>query len=377
MISNLKMSKSVFKISKFDAHMKLAEGTVQQTICGSFLTVFAVIVIVFLLFSELRLYASNTLVSRMIADKSVSSDLDSVRLYFDIEFPDIECQGLSFEHEVTRGQVQEHPENKPENIRTEELAHPDKEKKWGCRIHGSIVTDKAAGHFLFRVAPIGTINTQEVSKRHDPEHLPGEVAKILHAQPPPTPRLPPLNHRINHVLFLPEARAEGMNKLMPWRPQDGLNRHKYTSGAADFEVAQKELQDMGIDLENEKALYKQSVNVKDSTGIKHYNMQVVPTHYDSKKQKINQYNVNEKEVDMIIAAHGNGLQLGGTPFSKFYGVVFTYDFYPLVLSLEVQKENILEFIANLFGIIGGVITIISLFDGIFHTASKAIIGKKD
>lgn len=119
----------------------------------------------------------------------------------------------------------------------------------------------------------------------------------------------------------------------------------------------------------------------EDTGLHHYNLQVIPTQYqplkgEYYKQNLNQYNVNERSVESMFVNEGN-VQLAGQSFMNTYGLVFTYDFYPILLILEETREPFIDFIANLFGIVGGVITVIGMLGGCFHEAKKAIIGKKD
>jgi hypothetical protein len=63
--------------------------------------------------------------------------------------------------------------------------------------------------------------------------------------------------------------------------------------------------------------------------------------------------------------------------SNFAGLAFNYDFSPVMLFLEERREKIIDFIANLFGIIGGVITVLSLIERFLQGSAKAMIGKKD
>ena len=120
--------------------------------------------------------------------------------------------------------------------------------------------------------------------------------------------------------------------------------------------------------------------VKD-TGVHHYALQVIPTQYqplkgEAYRQNLNQYSVNDRSVEAMFVNEGN-LQLAGQSFSDTFGLIFTYDFYPILLILEERKEPFIDFIANLFGIVGGVITVMGMLGGCFHEAKKAIIGKKD
>lgn len=47
-----------------------------------------------------------------------------------------------------------------------------------------------------------------------------------------------------------------------------------------------------------------------------------------------------------------------TPACLLAGVIFTYDFHPVMLYMEERREKIIDFISSLFGIVGGVITVL-------------------
>jgi len=44
---------------------------------------------------------------------------------------------------------------------------------------------------------------------------------------------------------------------------------------------------------------------------------------------------------------------------------------------QENKGNIFEFLAGLCGVVGGVVTVLGLFEGFVHHSAKAVIGKKD
>jgi hypothetical protein len=108
-----------------------------------------------------------------------------------------------------------------------------------------------------------------------------------------------------------------------------------------------------------------------------YSFYIVPTEYKTlygKLSFINQYAVSEKSISFEHSRVGD-MSLG--IMSNFAGVVFNYDYSPVMLFLEERREKIIDFIANLFGIIGGVITVLSLIERFLQGSAKAIIGKKD
>ena len=74
-------------IKMFDIHTKSLDGVTQQTTIGAIVTLVSSVVVLMLLFSEMRLYTTTELVSRMYPDNGVGRSLESVRLHFDVEFP--------------------------------------------------------------------------------------------------------------------------------------------------------------------------------------------------------------------------------------------------------------------------------------------------
>lgn len=89
-----------------------------------------------------------------------------------------------------------------------------------------------------------------------------------------------------------------------------------------------------------------------------YSFYVVPTEYKTlygDLSFVNQYAVSEKSISFEQAKMGDMMAGIARDFS---GLVVTYDFSPVMLFLEERREKIIDFISNLFGIIGGVITVL-------------------
>jgi len=87
--------------------------------------------------------------------------------------------------------------------------------------------------------------------------------------------------------------------------------------------------------------------------------QVVPTQYKTlygALSFLNQYSVIEKAVPLEQMLHVEPIQ--GLRLRDFQGIVFTYDFHPVMLYMEERRERIIDFVSNLFGIVGGVITVL-------------------
>lgn len=130
---------------KFDVNTKALEGVHQQTLLGAVLTIVTAVIVLCLVFSELTSFYKIDVVSRMEVDKRAS--MDAVKLAFDITFPYVSCDKLSYNHEVTKGTI--HVTEEGEIIKTPIDTSPSIK---GCDVRGMFLLDKVAGNFKFNVA---------------------------------------------------------------------------------------------------------------------------------------------------------------------------------------------------------------------------------
>lgn len=331
-------------VKRFDFHVKTIDGVTQQTLLGGFVTVIGAIIVVYLLLSELWIYNSTDLVTRMIADNTIG--VESIRIEFDIEFPHVLCDKISFMQEVTRGDRHVH---EPEFVRKDEM-HDDHGAS-GCWVHGFTVTDKVAGNFRFAVQPEPAKDlSQDPALRNMPPGF--GIGGGLHFEVFQFPVLPIMTHKINTISF---------------RPVDMDINHL---------IDQKKVPEVQF------PLTETHTEMDHQDGIHHYALQMVPTHYKplggGVLKHANQYSFVEKRIGLEQLAGQMGSSfIAGQPLYKFYGVIFTYDFYPVMVVLEEQKEGLGSFLTSLCGIIGGVITVLGLVEKCLHQSHKTIIGKKD
>jgi len=332
-------------VQRFDFHAKLADEATQQTLLGGVVTILSFVVVVYLLLSEILIYNSSEVVMRMLADTTIG--MESIRIEFDVEFPEVRCEKISFMQEVTRGAVHIH---EPEFVKKEEIH--DEHGASGCWLHGYTVTDKAAGNFRFAVEPAPP---KDLS--HDPSLAnfpPGfQFGGALHFEIFQFPELPPMRHKVNSIGFKPiDMNTESL-------------------------IDTKKVADVTF------PLVDTNTEVDKSVAVHHYALQVVPTHYKplgggGLLKHANQYSYVEKQISVEQAAAQMGhITIAGQQLHKFYGVVFSYDFYPLMVVLEERREGFVSFVTSMCGIIGGVITVLGLLEKCLHTSQKAILGKKD
>eukprot|EP01031_Cornospumella_fuschlensis_P030960 gene30960-37420_t len=126
------------KLKRFDVYTKSLDGVNQQTLMGALATVVAVVLIGALLVSEVSYFQKINVVSRLEVDKGVG--LEAVKVVFDISFPRVMCDRISFSQEVTRGSV--HSKESPRIDKTAIVSTSNPAQPEGCRVFGSMVIDK-------------------------------------------------------------------------------------------------------------------------------------------------------------------------------------------------------------------------------------------
>lgn len=242
-----------------------------------------------------------------------TAHVESVILDFDIEFDTIHCNRIFFLQEVTRGNIHIHEPGVLTKI-------PIGESEVGCRMKGSAVLDKVGGNFRFGVDPLPKSNPDQLNNVGD------------------------LRHKITRIAFSPTQGSSAVDKLP----------------------------------ESVTKFAGQNAGTSPDVGVYHYGIQVVPTQYktiDGELSFANQHAV----VDRVLTF--DQLQMNdvvnGIHMRNFRGLIFTYDFHPVMLYMEERREHLVDFLSNLIGIVGGVIVVLSLFEGCLQQSTKAIIGKKD
>jgi hypothetical protein len=346
-------------IQNYDMHVKTLDGVTQQTLLGAAMTIVAAFVVLMLFISEVREFTTPNYVTRMQADNSAGQADAAIRLHFDVDFLTIPCDKISFQQEVVRGKEHLHVVNHPEeDIKKEFKSYPESKAGPGCWIHGSVVTDKIAGNFVFKVQP-------DPGKPQAPKKLEAGGAitlqELQRLQMPPLPEMPSLNHRVNNIMFFPYSESSD------------------SRDPADITRLRKDL----IDMYSSKGMLTNHMNVvEEGTGMQNYHIQVIPAEIEPGQKKqlivgdVYQYSVSQRSIGLEYIAGGT-ISLAGQTFTEVYGIVFTYDFYPLKLFTEVRNESFVDFLASLFGILGGVITVIGLVERCVAQGSKAMMGKLD
>ena len=319
-------------------HTKTIDGITQQTKMGALMTILAVVIVAFLASHEVFDYLKKDVDSLMVIDGSVGHE--AVRLEFDVLFYKVPCDRVSFVQEATRGTIHTY---EPERVEKTPYTDPSDERAVGCQVSGWTVTDKVSGYFSFKIAP--QLRNPDMHLQWQQQRRFREVSENV--------IVPDLSHRVNKLMFLDA------------KPQASRRTWKAHGGWDDLE-------------ENTLNGVETRVESGASTGLYHYALQVVPLKYTTlgrREKRLNQYSVTERAVEYepVVTM---GVSVGGQ-FFRDMSVVFTYDFYPLMLAVKESRESFFEFLANLFGIVGGAVTIFALADSLLHRVGKSYIGKKD
>mmetsp|Transcript_81220 Transcript_81220/g.159403 ORF Transcript_81220/g.159403 Transcript_81220/m.159403 type:complete len:304 (+) Transcript_81220:74-985(+) len=243
-----------------------------------------------------------------------TAGIEAVRLEFDLQFYDVSCNRINFIQEVTRGTLHIHEPGLVEKFAIDDGI------TLGCHVRGSNLIDKVGGNFRFAIEPAteGQLNQPGFSSNY--------------------------SHIVRNIAFVPTIGESAADKL-------------------------PEIID---NLKNQNTL------VPEGSAMYHYAVQVVPTQYKTlygELSYLNQYSVIEKDVSLETVQQVE--PISGLHLKSFQGIIFTYDFHPVMLYMEERRERIVDFISNLFGIVGGVITVLTLVEGMLHQSTKALIGKKD
>lgn len=309
------------RLKKFDVHVKVVEGVSQQTSIGAVITIICLVLTCLLSYSELNLLFRSDRSSHVILDQI--STMEAVKLNFDVEFHKIACSDLSFSQEVVRGTVHQFLDD-DHSLRLEDAGE-------GCRVRGSVKTDKVAGNFRFKVKP---------------QHVDQKSLQVQAPHPSHYPNLD-MSHEVKNIYF--ESKNDVVTRVL------------------------------GLLASPPTPLKSQVTSLGGETGLYHYGLQIVPSmkKRNGKLQAsdLNSYSVTERRVK--LADLNRGLSLGGTTVQNFVGVIFTYEFYPVAVVTEINRQGILQFLVSLCAIIGGLVTVMSLVDKCLHRSMKAIIGKED
>ena len=283
-----------------------------------------------LFLNELINFLSNKTSSRMYVD--VNRGADKLKVNLDIDIDNIPCDLLAIltsdalgerssdiKGEIIKSRLDKKG-RKLDNIKYE-VSEPNYDKikteilnNEGCNLKGHFFVDAVPGSFLITSGFYGgTV-----------QRLASEGLLKINAQ-----------HKINEISF-----GETSQRYLVW---------------SNFG---KQISKLSYSLNDVKKKYQQFTNVYQ------YYLKIVPTKYLSYKDEINdyQYTYNsyaERGIQEMPSMH------------------FRYDLSPITVEYKLYKETFLNFIINIFAILGGVFTVTGIIDAIIHKSVAILLRKAE
>ena len=283
-----------------------------------------------LFLNELINFLTNKTSSRMYVD--VNRGADKLKVNLDIDIDNIPCDLLAIltsdalgerssdiKGEIIKSRLDKKG-RKLDNIKYE-VSEPNYDKikteilhNEGCNLKGHFFVDAVPGSFLITSGFYGgTV-----------QRLASEGLLKINAQ-----------HKINEISF-----GETSQRYLVW---------------SNFG---KQISKLSYSLNDVKKKYQQFTNVYQ------YYLKIVPTKYLSYKDEINdyQYTYNsyaERGIQEMPSMH------------------FRYDLSPITVESKLYKETFLNFIINIFAILGGVFTVTGIIDAIIHKSVAILLRKAE
>lgn len=283
-----------------------------------------------LFLNELINFLTNKTSSRMYVD--VNRGADKLKVNLDIDIDNIPCDLLAIltsdalgerssdvKGEIIKSRLDKKG-RKLDNIKYE-VSEPNYDKikteilhNEGCNLKGHFFVDAVPGSFLIASGFYGgTV-----------QRLASEGLLKINAQ-----------HKINEISF-----GETSQRYLVW---------------SNFG---KQISKLSYSLNDVKKKYQQFTNVYQ------YYLKIVPTKYLSYKDEINdyQYTYNsyaERGIQEMPSMH------------------FRYDLSPITVEYKLYKETFLNFIINIFAILGGVFTVTGIIDAIIHKSVAILLRKAE
>ena len=288
------------------------------------------IIMILLFLNELINFMTNKTSSRMYVD--VNRGADKLKVNLDINIDHIPCDLLAIltadalgerstdiKGEITKSRLDK--KGRTLDTKNYEIREPNYDKiktemsnDEGCNLKGHFFVDAVPGSFLITSGYYGNIV----------QRMAAEGILKINAQ-----------HRINQISF-----GETTQRYQIW---------------SNFG---KNIAKLSFTLNDIKKKYEQL------TSVYQYYLKIVPTKYITYKNEINdyQYTYNsyaEKGIHEMPSMH------------------FRYDLSPITVEYKLYKETIMNFLINVFAILGGVFTVTGIIDAIIHKSVVILLRKAD
>ena len=195
-------------LKKFDLFRNVDRQIYDYTNFGGVMTILSCIIMCILFVSETGNFMKTDIVNHMRIDSSF--DNEAVKLMFDIEFPQVSCNTLTFSQESSRGSV--HNFHAADELHKVDITIAGGDVKRGCRVHGFSITDRVGGNMKFGK----TVDSRVIFGANPGGFIDENMISTLD-----------LSHKINHMMFVPHNQDVAHEDLIPGTDNLLNNRQVY------------------------------------------------------------------------------------------------------------------------------------------------------
>ncbi|XP_021291439.1 endoplasmic reticulum-Golgi intermediate compartment protein 3-like [Herrania umbratica] len=375
------------KLRNLDAYPKVNEDFYSRTLSGGIITLVSSLAIVFLFFSEFRLYLHTVTETKLLVDTSRG---EALRINFDVTFPAVPCTLLSLDAMDISGE--QHLDIKHDII------------KKRINAYGGVIESRQDG--------IGAPKIEKPLQRHGGrlEHNETYCGSCFGAEQSDDDCCNSCEEvreayrrkgwAMTNVDLIDQCKREGFIQRVKDEDGEGCNIHgslEVNKVAGNFHFAPgKSFHQTNIFLSDLLAFQKDSYNIshrinrlafgeyfpgvvnpldgaqwihETSNGMYQYFIKVVPTIYtdiSGRTVHSNQYSVTQhfKNLEFI--------SLNSHP-----GVFFIYDFSPIKVTFKEEHISFLHFITNICAVIGGIFTVAGIIDSFVYHGQRRMKKKMD
>lgn len=326
-------------IRKFDFFQKISvDNITQPTLVGSFLSVSAISIMIFLLVKEIISFFSPTIIKQSLVsqDKDIHSKLD---IHLGIRFPNVPCHLISVDQE--------------DSIGNHRLDIRDTITKTRLNNIGNIITEPFTG-YKDLLSFIEALNNSEgcfISGFVSVVKVKGDIHISFH-------------NYADLYRFLQADRRELYEKILMNHKIQYLNFGEINSNDAILE--RFELDEVSISHKNIKNSNKISNGFNNPSNLPNfineskrqnydYYIKLIPYIFDDK------INENKQRIgyQFSMTSRSREFTEGQMPI-----VMLNYDFSPISMKFNLERKSFLHFLTHVCAIIGGVFVIFNILNSL-------------
>jgi len=318
------------KLKTFDVYRDIPKDLTEQTFTGAFVSIGCLVIVIFLFTAEFISFLTPEVQTKMFVDKTLEmgNEHSTIRININITVPAVPCAVVSLDaQDVMGGHI----------VDVGGELHKVRIDRWGKRVvdaKGVPLPSEGAGVDITDQKGEGcNLSGFMIVKR-----VPGNFHVSAHA------------HANLLLLFFP-------NKPM------NLSHVIHNLSFGDFKEEAFDLEEAGINPLKNTRKYVED-NVVEPKSYEYY-IKVVPMVYEK---------INGEILDSFqYVANSNDI-LGRYSIPAIY---FRYELSPITVKFTVKSKSFSHFLVQICAIIGGVFTVLGLFNSMVHSTLKVMLKKAE